>query len=723
MLVAQRHGLGDDGSVGRREQPVKPGPLHAFAAGLRELRAATGWTYRALAARAGYSPSALAAAASGQSLPTLEVTLAYVGACGGDQTLWEQRWRELAARLRRTHPGLLPEAGSPDPGHDDVADRPLTEDTPGIGPGTGLRSVDPTDPHRIGPIGIAARLGAGAMGQVFLGRTDAGRPVAVKVVRADLAGDPVFRRRFRRELRALRQAASPHVAPLVDGDAEADRPWLATAYRPAVSLADAVDTHGPLPADVVRSLAAGVVEALVAVHEAGLVHRDLKPSNVLLTADGVQVIDFGIAAAAEGTALTATGTHLGSAAYMAPEQAVAGPVGPATDVFALGSLLGYALTGVPPFGEGRADAVVYRLVHEHPDLAAIDAMTSQDNNLGALVRACLDKNPDTRPTPAQLWDTYGLGEALPGPGWLPEPVNGGITEHEAAALAALDRLDAVPPSQHEVDGAATTVSPLTAGGAPSVRRGRRAAVRIGLIATALAGVATAVVVWPTTDSSAQHQASPSAGGLTAPATAAAPTSSTSRSSTSSGSSTAVSASISQTSTVTSAPTAGVPAHTAPAGTVQVGNPGPAPFSATIGEGCGTRSPQQVHDSGSSAWAQHTGPDGCGGNYYAVASAKNDNTYYWSFATAPVTTGLCDVQVYVPTAANLTASANYRVYNGPNDATYITSFTIDQRDRQGQWVDAGSPMSTSGGRLEIQLTAHGSSSGTMTAGAITLTCRP
>ena len=126
------------------------------------------------------------------------------------------------------------------------------------------------------------------------------------------------------------------------------------------------------------------------------------------------------------------------------------------------------------------------------------------------------------------------------------------------------------------------------------------------------------------------------------------------------------------------------------------------------------------DSGSAAWAQHAGSDGCGGNYYAAASVKNDNTYHWAFATAPVSTGHCDVQVYVPTAGNLTTSADYRLYTGPNAATYLTSFTIDQRDHQGQFVDAGS-QPTTGGSLEIELTAHGSGSGSMAAGAITLNC--
>ncbi|MFC0439678.1 protein kinase [Kutzneria buriramensis] len=728
--------------MGRREQPVKPGPLYAFAAGLRELRTATGHTYRALATKAGYSHSALAAAASGESLPTLDVTLAYVGACGGDQAIWEQRWRKLAARLRMTHPGLLPEADSPDPGHDDAADPPSVESLPAddshptpaasppsptAGPATGVTPLATTDPEQVGPIRIAARLGAGAMGQVFLGRTDAGRPVAVKVVRADLAGDPVFRRRFRRELHALREVTGPHLALLADGDAETDQPWLATVYRPAVSLADAVDTHGPLPAAVVRSLAAGVIDALIAVHEGGIVHRDLKPSNVLLTADGVQVIDFGIAAAAEGTALTATGTHLGSAAYMAPEQAIGGAVGPAADVFALGSLLGYALTGAPPFGEGRADAVVYRVVHEPPELATIDAVTSQDNNLRALIRACLDKDPDTRPTPADLRDTYGLADALSGPGWLPEAVNSSIAEHEAAALAALG---AEPPTQHEIDtaAAATTVLPMPAEGVPpavaSPQRGRRMAVRIGLTAAALAVVAAGLVAWRTMDLPAQNRASAPGSGPAATSTSTAPSGSSAA-----GSSTAASASTPPPSTVT--PTlAGASRPTQPQGTAAGGGAlapqnAPVTFSATIGEGCpGNKSPQRVWDSGSSAWPQHTGADGCGGSYYAAASVKNDNTYYWSFATSPVTTGTCDVQVYVPTDGNLTTSANYRVYNGPNAATYVTSFTVDQRDHQGQWVDAGSTaVPTSGGSVQIQLTAHGSGSGSMAAGAITLTCHP
>jgi hypothetical protein len=278
------------------------------------------------------------------------------------------------------------------------------------------------------------------MGQVYLGRASTGEPVAVKAVRAELAEDPVFRRRFQRELHALGEVRSPYTGPVADGDADAQRPWLATAYTPAVTLQDAVDAHGPLPPPVVCCLAAAIARALAAIHAADIVHRDLKPSNVLLTADGVQVIDFGIARAAEGTSLTASGAQVGSAAFMAPEQATGGPVGPAADVFALGCLLAYALTGVSPFGGGRTEAVLYRVVHQPPDLALVHALTSADkelDNLGQLISACLDKDPAHRPGAADIPGRYPSAARTPGPGWLPGPVAAMVSRRGAAAAAAL----------------------------------------------------------------------------------------------------------------------------------------------------------------------------------------------------------------------------------------------------------------------------------------------
>lgn len=431
--------------MGRRERPLAPGPLYDFAYDLRELRARTGLTYRELSREAGYTHSALSAAASGNCLPTADVLRGYVRACGGDTAAWEERRSQLLAELRRTSPGLLP-AAAPEP---ECAVPP-----PG-GPGereaatVTLGELTAADPREIGPAVLAARLGAGAMGQVYLGRTASGEPAVVKVVRAELAGDQGFRNRFRREAEALAKVRSRFVARVTGTGPEAERPWLATAYTPALTLAEAVETGGPLPLRAVGQLASALASALAAMHRVGVVHRDLKPSNVLLTERGVQVIDFGVAHLADGADLSATGARLGNAAYMAPEQAAGTGVTPAADVFALGGLLAFALTGQPPFGEGRAEAVLYRIIHDDPDLSAVDkALASVDNNsggLGSLIRACLDKDPARRPIPAAIADGYPPAASPPGPGWLPAAVTGLISRRATSAEQALARLPSPRP--------------------------------------------------------------------------------------------------------------------------------------------------------------------------------------------------------------------------------------------------------------------------------------
>ena len=235
------------------------------------------------------------------------------------------------------------------------------------------------------------------MGRVYLGRSPAGRLVAVKTIRDDYAEEPDFRDRFAHEVAAARRVSGVFTAAVVAADPEAEVPWLATAYVPAPSLSRLVETCGPLPVPAVRWLAAGCAEALESIHAAGLVHRDLKPSNVLVSLDGPQVIDFGVARAVERIQLTATREALGTPAYMAPEQArEARSTGPASDVFSLGSTLLYAATGHAPYqGETTVDVLV-RLATEPPDLAGLPA------ELADPLQRCLDRDPDRRPTPAQL---------------------------------------------------------------------------------------------------------------------------------------------------------------------------------------------------------------------------------------------------------------------------------------------------------------------------------
>ncbi|CAL9519475.1 Serine_threonine-protein kinase PknD [Nocardiopsis dassonvillei] len=254
--------------------------------------------------------------------------------------------------------------------------------------------VDPLrsdDPRTIGRYRLEGVLGGG-MGRVYLGRSPGGRTVAVKVVRPELAGDEGFRRRFAREVEAARRVGGFYTAQVVDADPAADPPWLVTAYVPGPSLSEAVRRHGPLTADGVLSLAAGLAEGLAAVHEQGIVHRDLKPGNVIMAEDGPRVIDFGIARAlGSGDGMTSTGI-MGTPSFMAPEQIRGEGPGPATDVFALGCVLVFAATGRPPFGGGELATLVYRIVHEEPDLSGVP------EELVDLVAACLSKDPAARPT-------------------------------------------------------------------------------------------------------------------------------------------------------------------------------------------------------------------------------------------------------------------------------------------------------------------------------------
>ena len=251
-------------------------------------------------------------------------------------------------------------------------------------------------PARIGPYEVLRRLGAGAMGEVFLARSVSARLVAVKTIRAGLAEHPGYRRRFAHEVDAARRVSGAFTAAVVGADPHADLPWLATVYVPAPSLEELVANCGPLAVSAVRWLAAGCAEALEDVHRAGLVHRDFKPANVLVTADGPRVIDFGLARRDGLTQGTALGMVLGTPLYMAPEQAAGEPVGPAADVFALGATLYHAATGAALYQEEKAVGVLLQKMRQSPDLAPVPA------ELRGLVAACLALEPGDRPTPASL---------------------------------------------------------------------------------------------------------------------------------------------------------------------------------------------------------------------------------------------------------------------------------------------------------------------------------
>lgn len=261
------------------------------------------------------------------------------------------------------------------------------------GPDAGsFQPLEDGDPQVVGGYRLVARLGSGGMGRVYLSHTPGGRAVAVKVIRPELAESAEFRKRFQAEVAAASRVHGLYTAPVVDSDTAGSMPWCATAYVPGPSLADAVRDHGPLPVDTVLRLIAGVAEALQAVHREGIVHRDLKPSNVLLAADGPRVIDFGVARAADATSVTMSGTALGTVAYMAPEQVLGGDAMPSADVFALGQTAVFAATGGGAFGDGDPHAVLYRVVHEEPDLSRVPV------EIRELVARCLRKPAAERPS-------------------------------------------------------------------------------------------------------------------------------------------------------------------------------------------------------------------------------------------------------------------------------------------------------------------------------------
>ncbi|MFG2356724.1 serine/threonine-protein kinase [Streptomyces sp. NPDC048521] len=297
-----------------------------------------------------------------------------------------------------------------------------------------MQPLEADEPAEVGPYRLLGRLGSGGMGRVYFGRSAGGRTVAVKIVHPHFALDEEFRARFRREVEAARRVGGTWTAPVLDADPDAPVPWVATAYAAGPSLAVAVTDGGPLPAHTVRALGAGLAEALTAVHELGLVHRDVKPSNVLLTLDGPLLIDFGIARAMDGTAsLTSTGVSIGSPGYMAPEQILGEGVTGAADVFSLGAVLACAATGEPPFRGDSSAALLYKVVHEEPELGPLDG------ELRAVVAACLAKDPAARPEPAEVGRRLapeGTARLIAG-GWLP----GALVEQVSRSAVRLLNLD------------------------------------------------------------------------------------------------------------------------------------------------------------------------------------------------------------------------------------------------------------------------------------------
>ncbi|MBT2546061.1 serine/threonine protein kinase, partial [Streptomyces sp. ISL-44] len=290
-----------------------------------------------------------------------------------------------------------------------------------------FRPLGNDDPPVVGGYRLAAVLGTGGMGKVYLSFTPGGRPVALKVIRPEFSEDPEFRRRFQQEVRSAQRVQGLYTAPVIDFDTAGAQPWLATAYVPGPSLAEAVSTYGALPLRSVLLLTVGAAEALHVIHAAGIVHRDLKPANVLLAADGPRVIDFGIARAADTTALTGTGVSVGTPAFMAPEQAAGAAVTPATDIFALGQIAAYAAVGAPAYGNGPSHAVLYRIVHEDPDLSRLPS------ELRPLIARCLSREPAGRPALTEIIELcHGLSPdpLRQGEDWLPQTLAGSLTSRQ-----------------------------------------------------------------------------------------------------------------------------------------------------------------------------------------------------------------------------------------------------------------------------------------------------
>ncbi|MFE5599868.1 serine/threonine protein kinase [Streptomyces coelicoflavus] len=397
--------------------------------------------------------------------------------------------------------------------------------------GSGAEPLEDEDPRRIGPIPLLGRLGAGGMGRVYLGVHE-GRYAAVKQVLPSVAGeDKEFLRRFGHELDNLARLPDGATAPLLAGDRDARPPWFATAYVPGTTLREAVDLHGPLPAEALWLILREAATALAAVHALDMVHRDLKPSNVMLTLDGLTLIDFGVARAAEQSQLTRTGMVVGTPAYMSPEQASGKRASSGVvDVFALGSVLAYAASGRPPFGDESGHAVLYRIVHEEPDLQPLRDL---DPELADVVASCLDKDHEGRPTAAELVERatgHGPSAATPWPGDITEQLT------ERAAFAARVP-EPVPLPEPDEPGAAAKAAPaepsvpVVTGGRPEKRERRtRTKVLAFVIPLAVTGTTLGFTLLPyvmdDADRDGNAAAPPAATRTAAPGPAGSPTGST-----------------------------------------------------------------------------------------------------------------------------------------------------------------------------------------------------
>ncbi|GAA3843152.1 PQQ-binding-like beta-propeller repeat protein [Streptomyces phyllanthi] len=365
-------------------------------------------------------------------------------------------------------------------------------------------------PRYAGQYLLEAELGSGGMGVVHLARSASGLRLAVKVVHAEFAQDPEFRGRFRQEVAAARRVSGAFTAPVVDADPEAGNPWMATLFIPGPTLSEHVKRNGAMPPARLRQLMAGLAEALRDIHRAGVVHRDLKPSNVLLAEDGPKVIDFGISRPSDSELRTETGKLIGTPPFMAPEQfRRPREVGPAADVFALGSVIVHAATGSGPFDSDSPYLVAYQVVHDEPDLTGVP------EELSGLVARCLAKEPEDRPTPDEVMTALrSVSASYDTQAFIPEQ-RGSEPEFAPSARSGhrpdRDRNREVTHSSRRPKGAPGSVSAEgTEEESPARRKSRARRLRLAALAVAVLAVgAGGLVLLDTAADSPSPAAGPS----------------------------------------------------------------------------------------------------------------------------------------------------------------------------------------------------------------------